>query len=103
MKILTMGNYSMRLLGTVRSNKMAQQSDLEGVEAVAVGGEEVVQREVPSILNEDTSNFRAQGFEVDDDNDPAPESLSGPNDNNGDCLYFPWGAEPLDARRAAGV
>lgn len=81
----------------------AQQSDHEGVEDVAVGGEEVVQREVPSILNEDASNFRAQGFEVDDDNDPAPENVPGPNDNNGDCLYFPWGAEPLDARRAAGV
>ncbi len=81
----------------------AQQSDLEGVEAVAVGGEEVVQREVPSILNEDASNFRAQGFEVDDDNNPAPENLLGPNDNNGDCLYFPWGAEPLDGRQAAGV
>ncbi len=84
-------------------NKAQQQSDLEGVEAVAVRGEEVVQREVPSILNEDASNFRAQGFEVDDNNNPAPKNLPGPNDNNGDCLYFPWGAKPLDARRAAGV
>jgi hypothetical protein len=81
----------------------AQQSDHEGVEDVAVGGEEVVQREVPSILNEDASNFRAQGFEVDDDNDPAPENVPGPNDNNGDCLYCAWGSEPLDVRRAAGV
>ncbi len=81
----------------------AQQSDLEGVEAVAVGGEEVVQHEVPSILNKDASNFWAQGFEVDDNNNPAPKNLPGPNNNNSDCLYFPWGAEPLDARRTAGV
>ena len=37
-----------------------------------VGEEKLV--EVPEIFNEDASNFRAQSFESDDDNEPAPEN-----------------------------
>lgn len=81
----------------------SQQDDSEAVGVVAVGDEEVELREIPSILNEDVSNFRAQGFAVDDDNDPAPENVPQRNDSNNDCEYFPWGSESLDVRRATGV
>ena len=77
--------------------------DMEGGGHVAGLPDEEEGREVPSILNEDISNFRAQGFAVDDDNEPAPENIPSPQDNSIDCVYLPWGSEPLDVRRAAGV
>ena len=54
-------------------------------------------------MNEDISNFRAQGFEVDDDNNPAPENIPTGTDTGTDNMYRPWGSESLDARSIAGV
>ena len=48
---------------------------MENNKNVAVGDDENTEREIPSVLNEDISNFRAQGFAVDDDNEPAPENI----------------------------
>jgi hypothetical protein len=45
------------------------------------------EREMPSILNEDISNFRAQGFAVDDDNEPAPENIPTSTDTGIDDMY----------------
>jgi hypothetical protein len=42
-------------------------SDAENDENVAAGGDEKVEHEIPSVLNEDISSFRAQGFAVDND------------------------------------
>ncbi len=65
--------------------------------------EEIEGRQIPSILNEDISNFRAQGFAVDNDNDPAPQNIPSPQDQGMDSMYFPWGCEPLDPRRTSRV
>ena len=51
------------------------RNDVENDGNVALGGDENEEREIPSVLNEDISNFRAQGFAVDDDNEPAPENI----------------------------
>jgi hypothetical protein len=47
--------------------------------------------------------FRAQGFAVDDDNEPAPDNIATSNDIGADDIHRHWGSEPLDARRVAGV
>ena len=52
---------------------------------------------------EDASNFRAQGFGVDDDNEPAPENIPQAEDNIEDCAFFAWDETTLDERRKAGV
>jgi hypothetical protein len=77
------------------------QEDVDGGEDVAVEAEATEAREIPRILNEDISNFRAQGFAVDDDNEPAPENVPSPNDDINEGMYRPWGSEPLDLRRAS--
>jgi hypothetical protein len=76
---------------------------VENDENVAVGGVENEEREIPSMLNEDISNFRAQGFSVDDDNEPAPENIPTAADTANDGMYRAWGSEPLDARRVVGI
>jgi hypothetical protein len=78
-------------------------NDVEKDENVAVGGVENEEREIPSMLNEDVSNFRAQGFSVDDDNEPAPENIPTAADTANDGMYRAWGSEPLDARRVVGI
>ena len=80
-----------------------QRDEPEGVGAVAVADEEDGQREIPVMLNEDASNFRAQGFEVDDDNEPAPENIPRTNDTRTNCEFLSWGSESIEPRRAAGV
>ncbi len=52
---------------------------------------------------EDASNFRAQGFGVDDDNEPAPENIPQAEDSIEDCEFFAWDETTLDERRKAGV
>ena len=47
-------------------------------ENVAVGDDESEECEIPSILNKDISSFRAKGFSVDDNNEPAPENFPTP-------------------------
>ena len=71
------------------------RNDVENDKNVAVGDDENTEREIPSVLNEDISNFRAQGFAVDDDNEPAPENIPTSTDTDTDDTYRPWGSEPL--------
>ena len=56
----------------------------------------------PAVLNEDIPNFRAQGFSVDDDNEPAPEYIPTSTDTATDGIYKPWRSEPLE-KRVLGV
>jgi hypothetical protein len=58
-----------------------QTSDVENNENVAVGGDENIEREIQSVLNEDISSFQAQGFAVDNDHEPAPENIPTLNDS----------------------
>ena len=60
---------------------------MENDENVAAADDENEEREIPRILNEDISNFRAQGFEIDDDNDPAPETIPIGTDTGTDNMY----------------
>ena len=44
--------------------------------------------------------FRSQGFEVDDDNDPAPENVpAATTPSTTSCIYLDWGSNTLDLRR----
>ena len=78
-------------------------NDLTNNTNVAAEGAEIIEREIPSILNEDISNFWAQGFSVDDNNEPAPENILTSTDTATDGIYKAWGSEPLDKRRVLGV
>ena len=49
------------------------------------------------------SNFRAQGFSVNNNNEPAPKNIPTATDPATDGVYKPWGSEPLDKRRVLGV
>ena len=83
----------------------SQRDEPEGVGAVAVTNKEDDQVEVPLMLNgEDASNFRAQGFEVDDNNDPAPENIPNINNSNDEYEYLSSGSGgSIEPRRASGV
>ena len=49
---------------------------------------------------EDVLHFCMQGFEVDDDNDPAPENvLAAATPSTTRCTYLDWGSNTLDPRR----
>ena len=78
------------------------QYDPEGWGVAAVVGEEALV-EVPEIVKNDASNFRAQGFSVDDDNEPASENITCEEDNIEDCQYFDWGAVTFDERMKPSV
>ena len=59
--------------------------------------------QLPSLTGatvEDISHFCAQGFEVDDDNDPAPENVpAATTPSTTSCIYLDWGSNTLDPRR----
>lgn len=56
------------------------QEDVEGGEKVAVEAEEIEAPKVREKSNGEISNFRAQGFALNDNNQPAPKNLPTPND-----------------------
>jgi hypothetical protein len=56
------------------------QEDVEGGEDVAGEAEEIEAPKVREKSNGEISNFRAQEFALNDNNQPAPESLPTPND-----------------------
>jgi hypothetical protein len=78
----------------------ASQDTIEvGTSVIAEEGNEIGVP-IPTILNdEDVSNFRALGFCVDDDNEPAPEDIPTPNANPNECTYMEWKSVPIDERR----
>jgi hypothetical protein len=59
--------------------------------------------ELPGLTGttvENISCFHAQGFEVDDDNDPAPENVPAATiPSTTSCIYYDWGSNTLDSRR----
>ena len=60
--------------------------------------------EIPSIsYDEDASKFRALGFCVDDDNDPAPENIPSPTENPDGCVYKQWNSVPYCDGRLCGA
>jgi hypothetical protein len=72
--------------------------------------DEVVQIQIPTeILHagnraEDIAQVRALGFVVDDDNEPAPENIPTPQENNNDAAADdgrPWGWAGIDYRKQA--
>jgi hypothetical protein len=67
---------------------LIQTNYVENDKIVAVGDDENVEREIPSVLKDDISSFRAQGFAVDDDNEPAPKNIPTSNDSGTDDIYF---------------
>jgi hypothetical protein len=69
--------------------------DLEGGGNVAGEADDIEGREIPSILNEDISNFRAQGFAVDNDNEPAPENIPSPQDQKSLTSILRVAAAPM--------
>jgi hypothetical protein len=56
------------------------QEDVEGGEDVAGEANEIEVPKVREKSNGEISNFRAQGFVLNDNNQPAPENLPTPND-----------------------
>ena len=60
--------------------------------------------EIPPISHdEDASKFRALGFCVDDDNDPAPENVPSPTESPDECIYKEWNSVPYCDRRLCGA
>lgn len=85
----------------------------EAVAPVVVGqGEEedigvvvIPVRGLGSELREDIARFRAEGYDVDDDNDPAPENVPNPRQaqqQDGGVVYQDWGSRTLCLRRSEG-
>jgi hypothetical protein len=70
--------------------------------------DEVVQIQIPTeVLHagnraEDIAQVRALGFVVDDDNEPAPENIPTPQENNNNAATDdgrPWGWAGIDYRK----
>ena len=59
--------------------------------------------QLPSMTEttvEDISHFRAQSFEVDNDNVPAPKNApAATTPSTTSCIYLDWGSNTLDLRR----
>ena len=82
----------------------AIQDSPEGEGAVAVMEQLNEAVEIPEIsFGEDASKFRALGFCVDDDNDPAPENVPSPSENVDGCIYKEWHSVPYCDRRLCGA
>jgi hypothetical protein len=64
-----------------------QTNDVENDKNVAIGGDENVEREIPSVLNGDIPSFRARGFSFDDDNEPAPKNIPTSNESGTDDIH----------------
>jgi hypothetical protein len=68
---------------------------------------EFVAEERPSDVNQsnvptdDIARLRDEGFEVDDDNEPAPENIPSANNNN-DVFWYDWGFQGVDLRHEHG-
>ena len=78
-----------------------EHADLAAAEEAAKGNDCAMQ--LPSLTGttvEDISHFYVQGFEVDDDNDPAPENVPAASTPfTTSCIYSYWGSNTLDPRR----
>ena len=71
-------------------------------EETAQGNDYVMQ--LPSLTGttvEDISHFHVQGFEVDNDNNPAPENVpTAPTPSTTSCIYLDWESNKLNPRRS---
>jgi hypothetical protein len=80
---------------------LSQQTMWKNTENVTVEeGGEILEHELPSIVILDVTNFRAQGFSVDNNNEPTPKNV--PTFAH-DGMYEAWVSETLDAGRVIGV
>ena len=74
-----------------------EHADLAAAKEAAQGNDCVMQ--LPSLTGttvEDISHFCMQGFEVDDDNDPAPENEpAAANPSTTSCIYFGLGKQHI--------
>ena len=66
------------------------QEDVEGGEDVAGEAKEIEVPKVREKSNGEISNFRAQGFVLNDNNQPAPENLPTPNDAGFEGMCKPY-------------
>ena len=72
--------------------------------AVAAPVEENDVMEIPTNMTDDSvSSFRALGFSVDDDNDPAPKNVPSPSETTDDGIYKDWNSVPWDERKLIGA
>jgi len=55
--------------------------------------------EVAEFLKSEFANFRSHGFAVDDDNEPALETIPRKNDTEIEGLYHPWESKPFKMQR----
>ncbi len=79
------------------------RDDVEGGEYVAVETEEIEQREDPEKSMDEISSFRVHRLAVDDDNEPALESMPIPQDKFNKDMYWPCGSELSDMRKVSGI
>ena len=74
--------------------QIGEHADLAAAEEAAQGNDCAMQ--LPSLIGttvEDISHFCMQGFEVDDDNDPAPENVpAAATPSTASCIYLDWEA-----------
>ena len=84
-------------------NDILQDAPEGGID-VACTGEENVPTEIPANSgDDDASKFRALGFCVDDDNEPAEENIPTPAATLSECTYHEWNSFPLCRRRLVGA
>jgi hypothetical protein len=76
---------------------------VEGGEYVAVETEEIEQHEDPEKSMDEISSFRVHRLAVDDDNEPALESMPIPQDKFNKDMYWPCGSELSDMRKVSGI
>ena len=85
-------------------NDVPEDSIEGGGGAVAVEGDGNQGLEIPlNMGDDDIANYRAQGFGVDSDNDPAPENIPSPSGTNNECQYSDWNSDTWDQRKLLGV
>jgi hypothetical protein len=102
-KVEVEGN-DIHYFGSNDTNEDKETKDGEGA------SDEVVQIQIPTeVLHagncaEDIAQVRALGFVVNDDNEPAPENIPTPQENNNDATTDdgrPWGWDGIDYRKQA--
>jgi hypothetical protein len=102
---------NIEVYATERYCKVTHEGPAESYfEVLVPGGETAVEEShvpIPVLTNnrsEDIAAMHAQNFDIDDDNEPAPENIPSPADEpeQPTSIYKEWGSTGVDHRRAAG-
>jgi hypothetical protein len=85
----------------------AVAEEVDGATIAIDNGEDLEPHmEVPALTNdmaENVARLQAEGYGVDDDNEPAPENIPLPNDQQQeDNIYSQWGSKNVCNRRSNG-